>query len=378
VVVLVIVLSAGMAGGRSTPTGSARTAGPSGSATPAVATVEPLVDPQVVALLGEVNLRLGDAAAGLRDEVDRSALRVDNVRDLVVQVSTNVAIGADQVTNLGGALGDDEPGGRLAALYGQIRVEVDRTLDNALSNEVAYEAGGRALIELIGQLPPLQEALEALLLAPASPSPSPASPGPSASASSPPAASPSPPASSEPSPSASPSGAIASGSPSPFVPGGPEPPPAPDEQIENGGFEDREDVSWALLRAPGANAALTLDPELPATGSLSARVDITTGSDAFAGIALRQTGLQLEAGRNYTLTLNVRSTEPREIRIRVMPAFGGSYVTRTEIATSEWTPLSFSFPTPVTDPNAVLEIQLGRSTATTWIDTVSFRPTPAF
>jgi hypothetical protein len=61
-----------------------------------------------------------------------------------------------------------------------------------------------------------------------------------------------------------------------------------------------------------------------------------------------------------------------------MPAFGGSYVTRTEIATSEWTPLSFSFPTPVTDPNAVLEIQLGRSTATTWIDTVSFRPTPAF
>jgi hypothetical protein len=379
VVVLVIVASAGMAGGRSTPTGGARTAAPPGSTTPAAATVEPVVDPQVVALLGEVNLRLADTAAALGREVGRSTLQIRNVRDLVVQVSTNVAIGADQVINLGGALGDEEPGGRLAALYGRISSEADQTLDNALTHDVAYKAGGLALIELIGQLPPLQEALEALLVASPSPSPSASSPAPSASASSaPPAASPSPPASSEPPPSASPSGDLPSGSPSPFVPGGPEPPRAPDEQIENGGFEDRADVSWALLRAPGANAALTLDPELSATGSLSARVDIITGSDAYAGIALRQVGLQLEIGRNYTVMFNIRSTEPRPIRVKVLPAFGGSYQVRDIDATPVWTPVLFSFFATDTDPNAVLEIQLGRSTATTWIDTVSFRPTPAF
>jgi hypothetical protein len=336
----------------------------------------PVVDPKVVAFLGEVNTRLQDSATAIDREVRRTSLQPGDVRLLVGQVAANVTIGMDAVTSLGGALGDEEPGGRLAAQYVLIDGEATQTLDASVRNDGEYRVGGRELVKLIGGLAVIQADLETLLLAspPASPSASAGSPAPS----SPPPSSAPPSASASPSGSAAPSGEIPSGSQPPFVPGGPEPSRAPDEQIENGGFEDPADQSWGLATAPGANAVLTFDPEQPGTGILSARVDIPSSRDAFADIALRQSGLQLEIGRNYTVSFNVRATASRQIRIKVMPAFGGSYQTRDFDVTTAWTPVSFTFFATDFDPAAAFEIQLGRSTATTWIDTVSFRPTPAF
>jgi hypothetical protein len=170
----------------------------------------------------------------------------------------------------------------------------------------------------------------------------------------------------------------ASGSPSPFVPGGPEPSRAPDEQIDDPGFEATTGTPWRFAAAAGSIASFTRDTNAFATGTQSARIDIATGSPAYAGIVLRQPGLQVQAGRNYTLSLNVRAAGAREIRIRVASRAGATYATKILTVTPAWTQETFPVTTVATDPDAVLEIQFGRSDDTTWIDTVSFRPTPLF
>ena len=134
---------------------------------------------------------------------------------------------------------------------------------------------------------------------------------------------------------------------------------------------------WALLVGSGAAATITADTTAPASGRTDARIDITSGSGAYAGISLQQPGLRLVAGGQYTVTLAARGATDREIRVRVASTAGASYLTRIATVGTAWTPLSFTFIAPVTDSNSVLEIDLGRSTVTTSIDAVSFRPTSA-
>ena len=156
--------------------------------------------------------------------------------------------------------------------------------------------------------------------------------------------------------------------------GTPEPSAAPGEQVDNGGFEAGVGPPWALFAAPGATATLTPDPVAPYAGATSAKVDIGIGSAAYSGISLRQPGMQLEAGRQYTLSLWVRAETPRELRVRIGSTAGASYLARTVQASATWTPVVFPFVASGTDANANLEIDLGRSDVTIWIDTVSFRP----
>ena len=62
------------------------------------------------------------------------------------------------------------------------------------------------------------------------------------------------------------------------------------------------------------------------------------------------------------------------MRVRISSLDDASYLTRLVTVGPAWAPSTFTFTAPVTDPNAVLEIELGRSMVTTWIDAVSFRP----
>lgn len=91
-------------------------------------------------------------------------------------------------------------------------------------------------------------------------------------------------------------------------------------------------------------------------------------------MSLRQQGVRLEGGRQYTLSLWARAETAREIRVSVSSAAGASYLTRTVPVTTAWTAVAFPFTAPLTDANATLEIALGRSDVSVWIDTVSFRP----
>jgi hypothetical protein len=82
--------------------------------------------------------------------------------------------------------------------------------------------------------------------------------------------------------------------------------------------------------------------------------------------------LTLDAGARYQVSISVRAASAREIRLRIASPDGASYLTRTVPVTTAWTIATFTFISPVTDPEASIEIDLGRSAVTTWIDSVSF------
>jgi hypothetical protein len=366
VIVLAVVATSVIAGG-SSPSVVGPSAAPSSSRPTVQPTVAPPVDPAVVHLLHELNQQLLGHSQALQRELDRARLRTADVAGLIRQVNTAVAVGENAVAGLGGFLGQEQPGGRMAAAYQDIGASATDTLDASVRNEPAYRAGGSIIVKQIAGLPALQAALEALLVQPSpslapSPSASPSPPPPTPSPSLPP-----------PTPTPAPSSAAPSGESAP--PGSAIPSPAGAEQLLNGDFESGVGPPWALLVGSGAAATITADTTAPASGRTDARIDITSGSGAYAGISLQQSGLRLVAGGQYTVTLAARGATDREIRVRVASTAGASYLTRVATVGTAWTPLSFTFIAPVTDSNSVLEIDLGRSTVTTSIDAVSFRPT---
>jgi hypothetical protein len=328
-------------------------------------TPTPPVDPAAVDLIAELNDQLLGHREALRGELGRRTFRTSEVASIIRQISNTVDFAIKAVPELEGALGEDEIGGRLSATYQGISTTALDTLDASIRNAAAYRVGAGVLVEAIGDLPALQEELEALLEAPPSPSPS---PSPSIA----PSASPSPSTASTP-PSVAPSPATASPRQT-TAPGTQEPSPAPGEQIENGGFEQGVGEPWRLLIQGGADAVPAPDETAPGAGQLSARVDVAAPGIAYSSISLRQSGVALEPGRSYVVTLRVRSEGPREIRVRVASEQGFSYLSRRISTTTDWRLHSLEFFAPGSTSTAIFEILLGRSNLTTWIDSVSVRP----
>ncbi|HET9085323.1 MAG TPA: carbohydrate binding domain-containing protein [Candidatus Limnocylindrales bacterium] len=364
IILLITAVALGVGPGRGSPT----TPGGGGSAAPsqAVATAEPTptppVDPAVVRLLRSLNDRLEANADALQAELDRSRFRADAVQSIVRQVNTFAPNGSEAVKALGGALGKDEPGGKLAALYLAMADSASKTLNASVNNNPeAYRLGAVRLVALIRQLPELQKELDVLAVPP-TPGPSRASPSPSPTPT--PTATPVP----TPTPTAAPTGSPAS-SPTETMPVATGP-----EQVANGGFEEGVGQPWQLFLGPSAAATLAADKADAGAGTSSARIDITTGSPAYAGISLRQAGLSLEAGQQYALTVSMRSTAVRDVRVRVASSGGAQYFGRVVSVTPQWSTQTFVFTASVGDPAAVLELDVGRAEATTWFDGVSFRP----
>lgn len=348
--------------------------GPDGaSPTPSLAlssirpTPTPPVDPQVVDLLRSLNEQLAASREALRGELDRARFRTPEVATIIRQVNQRVSVGAEAVQALDGALGKDQPGGRMAAVYGSIADAATKTLGASINNSAEYASGARTIVDLIAQLPELQAALDAL-----------ARPLPTAAPTSPPPSAPvSPPASATPSPAAPIASATVAPTGSPTATASPIPaslPPAGDEQIVNGGFEEGVGRPWGLFLGQGAAATLSADTAKPAAGRTSARVEISVGSPAYSGISLRQAGLSLEAGRLYTISVAVRAASEREIRVRVASTTGASYLNRIAQVGTAWSTVAITFTAGVGDRNAVLELDLGRDDAATVFDAVSFRP----
>ncbi|HET9754981.1 MAG TPA: hypothetical protein VFP66_00650 [Candidatus Limnocylindrales bacterium] len=373
VIVVVVIGTTAFAGPPASPTGSGSPR-PTQSVAAATASPKPLVDPGTVKLLRAVNERLAGFAVGLQRELDRSTLRTNEVQALIRQVSNTVSLGSELLSGLGGALGENEPGGKMAALYKVMGDSAIKTLDASVQNDAEYRVGAGLLVKWIPELGPLQAELDALALGPPpTPVVSPSSALPSAPASS-------PPPSSAPAPSSQPPASVTPAPPvgSPPPSGGPIPPepsPAPDEQVTNGGFEIGVGPPWALFVGLGGQASLAADTSAPSAGTTAAVVDITVGSPAYSGISLRQPGMRIEVGRHYLLTMWMRSEIAREIRVRITSTAGNSYVARTATVGPAWAPITFQIIAPGTDQNAVLAIDLGRSDVTTWLDSVSFRPT---
>jgi carbohydrate binding protein with CBM4/9 domain len=357
-----VALGVGPGGGAPTVPAGGGSAAPSQAVATAVPTPTPPVDPAVVRLLRSLNDRLEANAEALQQELERPRFRADAVQSIVRQVNTFAPNGSEAVKALGGALAKDEPGGKLAALYLAMADSASKTLHASVNNNPdAYRVGAVRLVALIRQLPALQKALE-VLAEPPTPTPSSAPPSPT----------PTPVPTKTPAPTPTPTPvASASSSSSPTES---QPIATGPEQVANGGFEQGVGQPWQLFLGPSAAATLAADKADPGAGTSSARIDITTGSTAYAGISLRQASLSLEAGQQYAVTVSIRSAAVRDVRIRVASSGGAQYFGRVVSATPQWSSQTFVFTASVGDPAAVLELDLGRAEATTWFDGVSFRP----
>jgi len=364
IILLIAAVALGVGPGPGTPSIPAGgSAAPSQAVASAEPTPTPPVDPAVVKYLRLLNGQLADSASALEAELKRTHFRVDELANLIRQVNLRAARGPEAVGALGGALGKNEPGGRMAAIYREITDSAGKTLDASVNNSEAYHDGAVALIGLIVQLPELQKALDALA-EPPTPAPSTAPPSPSPTPTPVPTKSPAPTRTPTEAPTRSPGS-----SPTETVPVATGP-----DQVANGGFEEGVGQPWQLFLGAGAAATLAADPADAGAGARSARIDITTGSVAYAGISLRQAGLSLEAGQQYALTVAMRASAVRDVRVRIASSGGAQYFGRVVSATPQWTSQTFIFTASVGDPAAVLELDLGRAEATTWFDGVSFRP----
>ena len=83
-------------------------------------------------------------------------------------------------------------------------------------------------------------------------------------------------------------------------------------------------------------------------------------------------GSSIAAGSRYVATIAVRADTTREVRLRIASAAGDTYATRLFTVGPAWQVLTVDSTVFATDPNAYLEVDLGRFAATTWLDDASF------
>lgn len=144
-----------------------------------------------------------------------------------------------------------------------------------------------------------------------------------------------------------------------------------DNQLANGGFEGSIDP-WQVGTEAGAVAIGALDASNPAAGATSLRVTITSGSQSRAGISVRQLGVRVQPGLRYRLSIRVRAETSREVRLSVGSTSRGTYASTLGVAGTGWTEVTLEFLAIAGDDGAVVAIDLGRDTATTWLDEVVF------
>jgi hypothetical protein len=345
------------------PAGTGATSpSPSGPASPAPSPrATRSVDSGAVEVVLTVNRRLAEAQRLLQLELATGTLDVPAIQSILRGMNPQLRLGIDAA----GRLMDREPSRPTAtgliAFYEELRTTIDRTLEASVRNEATYRDGSAAIVAHLAELTAFDEALAMLLTA---------SPPPSAGATSSPtqSASPTPiPTPATPSPSPAPSVSA-----TPIMPS-PSNPPMGDNRVVNGGFEGSI-PPWQIEIAAGAAAEGALDPSNPASGATSLRVTIVAGSPSRAGISVRQGGMLIVPGSRYLLSVRARSEAIREIRIGVTSVAGGTYASTLAVVGTGWSALALEFLAIAGDDEAIVTIDLGRDTATTWLDDVSFGP----
>jgi hypothetical protein len=85
---------------------------------------------------------------------------------------------------------------------------------------------------------------------------------------------------------------------------------------------------------------------------------------------VEQGGLTLESGTTYVVSLAVRSTAARDIRIRLSTELGEVIASRVLPVTTTWTTVSFQV-TPIGSfQDVTLLIEIGASSQRIWLDDI--------
>ena len=98
------------------------------------------------------------------------------------------------------------------------------------------------------------------------------------------------------------------------------------------------------------------------------------GSGARAGIAFVSSTFPLQRGERYQVSAMLRSTESREIRLRVTTGEGRTSAARAFTIGANWTRVTFELTELVAGSASVLALDLGRSDAPVWLDDVVIAP----
>lgn len=352
-VVVVVLLTGGLLGSSATPSPTAATSGPPVSFGPSAPPAS-LVDATLVRLLVTVNDQLAINGARLAALIAGPTISPADVAATVRELNSTVRSAIELLPQLERQPGAGQMAATLREFYDNLGTRATAGLQASVTNAAAYRQTAADLIAILETLPTLQAGLQALLLLP------PASFEPTPSL----AATPSP----ESSATSTPDGSGGPSASATILPGGP-------ELIVNGSFDPTK-APWALDLDPGASATFVLDLARFNTAPSAAQITIDTPTTSRGAIALRQSGTSITAGATYVLRVALAASEPREVSLRVASADGVTYGSRIVVATPGWAIFELQFGAPIGDPAAVVSIELGRSTATTWIDDVSLREAP--
>ncbi len=343
---------------------------PSPTATTETVTPRPsaTMNPSLVFLLNEANdriLKLGkELEVLLKDDPLVTADVVSKVKD--INAAAGIAIEVVRRIEL-------QPGGEAIAPpllegYTAVTDAAEKALNVPIRDSAAVRKGAEGVVAAIAALPDI----DALLAAPqGSPSASPSGPLPTASPLPTPVATPTPQPTPKPSETATPEPTPTPElTPEPTATASPTPSPTPVSLLVNGGFENGLEP-WKLALAPGSAATLERTTTDKFAGLASGVVDITAGVGAPSAVSVEQGGLTLSNGVTYHISLAVRSTAARDLRVRLSTGIGEVIASRVLPVSANWTTVSFEV-TPIgryTD--VTLKLELGASSQRIWMDDVS-------
>jgi hypothetical protein len=151
------------------------------------------------------------------------------------------------------------------------------------------------------------------------------------------------------------------------------PPLAEPNQLQNPGFETGTDPWRLVLADPNVSATVTSDPANPHSGKAAARIDISAFDGIPQAISLQQTGVTLEQGAKYRVSIALRSSANRAVRVRVTSSTppAQTYATQSLLVGTTWTVQTFEFTTAVGGSGRLFTIEVGQAGGSVWIDDVS-------
>lgn len=386
VIVVVVLLASRLSAG-----GGVAVATPSPTPTPVpTATPAPGVDTAAIAQLLRTNGRLTDLANVIQSQIDAKQVDPPTLicayRQIISEL-TNAGDGAAR--DLAASHGGAEVGQIAIDLYANLRKQAGDAINSLDPNDYTaksladWKQSAILIAKTLELIPDLNNQLVALEAAASQPSPSPstepsslASPSvlPSASVAPSPSVLPSPtavpPPTATPVPVTPPPASVAptvrpSGSPGASPALGP-------NMIQNGSFDSGTQSPWELVSAdPAAHATATLVVSEPYSPKYAARIDIQAPSNRAIGLTYRQSGFQIIAGANYQVTIALRASDLRTVRVRVADAETGQVVGSKVIQVgTTWSVTTFPVGSFVGSDFATFGIDVGESGETVWVDDV--------
>lgn len=382
IVVVVALLGSRLAGAG----GGVALATPSPSPTP-VATATPArgVDIAAINALLSVDQGLLAQAAVIAKQLDAKPIDPSALRTAMSPIAFELRQrGLDAANALARSPGGNDLGSQMGTFYSGVQDDIIRANNLALANVKGWTTSAQALTKkILDTVPALDTRLIALRASGGLPSPS-AGASPSVAPSTSAGAS----ASIAPSPSVAPSPTSAPVSPPPATPVptatvapsssvGPTPSLGPN-LLANGSFEAGVADPWmVIISDPTALATVTPDGVSPHSPKVAARIDIQSQSTLQFGIAYQQSGFQIAAGGYYQISIALRSTSMRDVRVRISDDSSGQTLdTHVFTIGSQWTVETYPVTSLIGSSSAVFSVDVGRSALTVWVDDVSLSRVP--